>query len=227
MKLEMRKFRLTSYMLAAMAANVIILAAFCAICNIPEIRDELSLTTYSTAFIIMDTLVRATYIVFAAVLLSKLVIDEFRSKSITLLFMYPINRKKLIASKLLIVVLFTLIADIVANLFVGFGFYISNTFMTVVTEPFTWSIAIKSLLRVVMSALATSFLSLIPLYFGMIKHSVSATIVSSLLVVALVCQTVDDFTMYSIIAIPICLALLGVSIAYLAIRNIDRTDVLH
>jgi len=226
MKLEMRKFRIGSYVRVAMIANVVILGLICLFSLSDEVAEGMPFTSYDMAFTVIDTLVRGTYIVFASVLISRLVIDEFRNKSITVLFMYPINRKKLIAAKLLVIVLFTLVADIAANLFVGVGFYILNLFASVVSDPFTWSIAAKSLLTVVMSALATSFLSLIPLYFGMRKHSGAATIVSSLIVVAIVCQNINDFTLYSIIAVPIGLALLGAAVAYMSIRNIEHVDVL-
>ncbi|WP_246009198.1 ABC transporter permease [Brevibacillus fluminis] len=226
MKLEMRKLRIWSYMRAALIANVVILVLICSISLDAEMKQKMPFTGYDMAFTVIDTLVRGTYIVFASVLISRLVIDEFRKKSIMVLFMYPINRKKLIAAKLLVVVLFTLIADIASNLFVGVGFYIFNLFASVVPGTFTWSVAAKSLLTVVMSALATSFLSLIPLYFGMRKQSSAATIVSSLIVVGLVCQNVEGFTLYSLIAVPIGLALLGVAVAYLSIRNIEHVDVL-
>ncbi|TVX99987.1 ABC transporter permease [Cohnella terricola] len=223
----MRKFRIGSYIRAAIIANVLILALICLIGLNEEVTDgTMPFTSYDMAFSVIDTLVRGTYIVFASVLISRIVIDEFRNKSITVLFMYPINRKKLIVAKLLVVVLFTLVADIAANLFVGVGFGILNLFESVVTEPFTWSIAVKSLLSVVMGALATSFMSLIPLYFGMRKHSGAATIVSSLIVVAIVCQNNDGFSLYDIIAIPIGLTLLGAAVAYMSIRNIEHVDVL-
>jgi len=227
MKLEMRKFNIGAYVLAALIANVVMLGIICLISLNTEFKEVSLFTDYDAAFLIIDTFVRFTYIVFASVLISRLVIDEYRNKSITVLFMYPINRKKLIAAKLLIVVLFTLVAYIVANLFVGIGFYIVNLFASIIPEPLTWSITAKLLLKVMMSALATSFLSLIPLYFGMRKHSVAATIVSSLIVVAIVCQNIDGFTLYSIIAVPIGLALLGAAIAYMSIRNIEHVDVLN
>lgn len=226
MKLEMRKFRIGSYIRAAMIANVVILSLICFISLDSKITEKMPFTSYDMAFSVIDTLIRGTYIVFASVLISRLVINEFRNKSITVLFMYPINRKKLIAAKLLVVVLFTLVADIAANLFVGVGFYVFNLFASVVPEPLSWSVATKSLLAVVMSALATSFLSLIPLNFGMRKHSGAATIVSSLIVVMLVCQNVNGFTLYSILAVPIGLALLGAAVAYMSIRNIEHVDVL-
>ncbi|MFC5406515.1 ABC transporter permease [Cohnella soli] len=226
MKLEMRKFRLGSYIRAAMIANILILGLICAIGLTEETSKEIPFTDYAMVFSVIDTIVRGTYIVFASVLISRLVIDEFRNKSITVLFMYPINRKKLIAAKLLVIVLFTLLADISANLFVGGGFYVVDHFSSIVPEPLTWSIAAKSLLTVVLGALATSFFSLIPLYFGMRKHSGSATIVSSLIVVAVVCQNSDGFSLYNIIAVPITLAIVGAAIAYMSIRNIEHVDVL-
>jgi len=226
MKLEMRKFRIGSYVRAAIIANIVILGLICLIGVTEEIKEGIPFTGYDMASSVIDTLVRGTYIVFASVLISRLVIDEFRNKSITVLFMYPINRKKLIAAKLLVVVLFTLISDIVGNLFVGVGFYVLNLFVSIIPEPLTLSIVAKSLFKVVMSALATSFLSLIPLYFGMRKHSGSATIVSSLIVVAICCQNADGFTLYNIIAVPIGLAILGAAIAYMSIRNIEHVDVL-
>ncbi|WMT40876.1 ABC transporter permease [Paenibacillus sp. D2_2] len=224
MKLEMRKFRIGTYVRAALIANVVILGFVCMMSLIADFKDLFP--SYDTAYSTIDTFARATYIVFASVLISRLIIDEFRNKSITVLFMYPINRKKLIAAKLLVIVLFTLVADIVTNLFVGIGFYVLNLFASVIPDQFTWSIAGKLLLKVIMSALATSFLSLIPLYFGMRKHSGAATIVSSLIVVGIVCQNTGSFTLYSIIAIPIGLALLGAAIAYMSIRNIEHVDVL-
>lgn len=225
MRLEMRKFRIGPYIRASLIANVMILALICLISFFGEVQEKMPLTDYGMAFSIIDTLTRATYIVFAAVLLSRIVIDEFRTKSIALLFMYPINRKKLLAAKLLIVVLFTLCADMAGNLFVGIGFYVLNLFTPIVPEPLTVSMAAHSLLTMVMSALATSFLSLIPLFFGMRKHSASATILSSLIVVMLVCQSIDGFSLYSIIAVPIGLALLGVIVAYMSIRHIEHVDV--
>lgn len=93
MRLEMRKFRIGPYIRAALIANVMILAFLCLISFFGEVKEKMPLTDYGMAFAIIDTLTRATYIVFAAVLLSRIVIDEFRTKSIALLFMYPINRK--------------------------------------------------------------------------------------------------------------------------------------
>lgn len=226
MKLEMRKFRLSSYIYAALIATAVIFILMCSFSLNAEMREVFPVMNYENMFSILDLLVRGTYVVFAAVLLARIVIEEYRSKSISVLFMYPINRKKLIVAKLLVIIVFVFSAYILTNLAVGTGIYLLNRFISIIPEPLTLSLVFKTLTTIVMSALATSFLSLIPLYFGMRKHSVSATIVSSFLVVTIVCQTVQGFNLFSIVAVPVTMALLGAAVAYLAIRNVDRDDVL-
>lgn len=226
MKLELRKFRIGNYIRAALFANVCILAVICVASTNAEMKSEILLNNYGMAFSLIDTLVRATYIVFAAVLISRLVIEEFRCKTITVMFMYPIPRKKIIAAKLLLIMLFTLVADVIANMFAGIGFVIFDHFVSVITEPLTSEVIIESIIRLGMSALASSFLSLVPLYFGMRNHSIPATIVSSLIVVAIVCQNINGFSLYSIIAVPVTLAVLGAATAYLTFADIEHVDVL-
>ena len=83
----------------------------------------------------------------------------------------------------------------------------------------------RNILTTIMGALACAGMSLIPLYFGMIRKSAPATIVSSIFLSTLTNSTSDNFTLFSIIAIPISLALIGVLIAFLSVRNIEIQDV--
>ena len=72
---------------------------------------------YPESFLVIDTFVRGTFIIFAATLISELIISEFKDKTITVLFMYPISRKKLMAAKLLVIMLFTFFAIVISKCF--------------------------------------------------------------------------------------------------------------
>ena len=76
-----------------------------------------------------------------------------------------------------------------------------------------------------MNAIAASGIALIPLYFGMRKYSIPTTIISSIIIVSVTSSNSGNFTLNDIIIIPITLAIVGLGIAYLAIRNIERVDV--
>ena len=226
MKLELKKFKLQSNVIGAIIASIIILG-FIILLGFAENADgAIIFISYSESFLVIDTFVRATFIIFAATLISKIIISEFKDKTITVLFMYPISRKKLMAAKLLVIMLFTFFAIVLANVFVSSVFYLISLNADFVQDTLTITEVQKIAIKMVMNAVAATGMSLIPLFFGMRKYSVPTTIISSILIVTLVCSNNNGLTLNDIIAIPISLACIGLFIAYLAIRNIEKVDVI-
>lgn len=225
MSLELKKFKIGGYIRGALIANAAILGMVLLMIYGAEYADETVFTTYSEVFTGIDTFVRGTFIVFAAVLLSRFIIDEFKNKSITVLFMYPINRKKLISAKLLIVFLFTFLSIIISDLIVSGAVLAINGYTHKMSEPLTASILTGALISFGMNALAASCMSLIPLYFGMRRYSTVTTITTSLLIVLIVCSNNGGVSLNNIIIIPITLAIMGAFVAYAALRNIEHVDI--
>lgn len=129
MRLEMKKFKLGSYIKSAIITNFIVAAVLVAALFISKAEGELAFQNYPEALSAIDSMVRGTFIIFASTLISKLIISEFKNKTITTLFLYPINRKKLIAAKLAIVIVFTFCAIIISNVFITAVFsFVSNSF---------------------------------------------------------------------------------------------------
>ncbi|WP_178022260.1 ABC transporter permease [uncultured Paenibacillus sp.] len=225
-KLELKKGRLTSYLWGALIAyfaiaGMMMLIYFVDGANIeePAFRDHADLLS------MIDLLVRATFIVYASVLLSKLIISEFKDKTITLLFAYPVNRKKLIFAKLAMVFVWTFVNVIVANLLVDLIMIGVNSVAGYLSDPLQAELLFNHGLHVLMQAFGAAGMSLLPLVVGLRKKSVPATIVSSIAIVAVVCSNNLGFSLSSIIAIPLSLAALGIIITCLSFRHIDRVDV--
>lgn len=140
--------------------------------------------------------------------------------------MYPINRKKLIISKLLLIMTFTLINIIFANIMINAIFFIYNSFAHVVSFNFDTTLIVEHTISVIVTAITASCISMIPLFFGMRKYSVPTTIVSSIIVTSLLSSSFSShFNLNDIIFIPISLSIIGLVIAYLAIFNIEKIDV--
>lgn len=225
MRLEMKKFKLGSYILGGIIANFVILGFMLLIMFVSKVEGSTDFENYPEAIGVIDSFVRATFIIFAATLISKLIIGEFKNKTITTLFMYPINRKKLIAAKVIIVFLFTFSFIVISNVFVTTIFcFVSENFQ-LLPDTLTASMITSRIPSVFMNAIAASGMSLIPLYFGMKKYSISATIISSILLVTVIASNNGGFSLNDIIVIPISLALIGLTVAYLAIRNIEKVDL--
>lgn len=224
MKLEMKKFRFGGYFRGVVIANIAIIGLLLLI-YFDEGLEIPSFADYSEAFFTISIIVKGTFMIFAAVLIGKLIINEFKNKTISVLFTYPIERKKIMTAKLTIIGVLTFAVMLISTLFCATVFCIVNGYVQYIPDSLTSGMLIEQALGLLMHALSGAGMSLIPLYFGMRKKSVSATIVSSLIVVMLVCSNNMGFSLSSIIAIPLSLAAIGIIIAYLAIRNIEHVDL--
>ncbi|MFJ8352155.1 MULTISPECIES: ABC transporter permease [Bacillus cereus group] len=224
MKLELKKFKLGWYVKGAIIANItilalLILAGFVAqIEGDPEIRDPQAILSMASVS------VRGTFIIFGGVLIAKLIIDEYKNKTILLMFSYPINRKKMMISKLAITATLTFITVILSNILVVGIFFGIDSYFSILPNPFTVDQLIQEGVNLVPLAIATAGISLIPLYFGMRKHSVPTTIVSSIIVVIIAINNQPIFPIATFLPLQFTFAAIGMAIAYYGIKNIERED---
>ncbi|MCY7484519.1 MULTISPECIES: ABC transporter permease [Paenibacillus] len=229
-KLELRKFKIGGYIRGAIIANVVMMALLFLMLYTRTPLDDIAFPEYNALFAGVDSIVRLTFITFAAVLLSRYIIEEYKSKTINILFMYPISRKKLLISKLFIVCTFTFVSIILSEIVLSAILLTANAVKPSIQETLTLSIIGEGAFQFVMNALAASLMSLIPLYFGMKKYSTPVTITSSLIISLIVCSNnvgVGGISLNSIIIIPISLALIGVFVIYMTIKKVDRVDVVN
>ncbi|MGG2064142.1 ABC transporter permease [Bacillus sp. S14(2024)] len=226
MKLEMKKFKFGWYVKGALIANVIITALFIFLNYIQQIEGNVFIESSEKAFLFIGAMVRGTFIVFAAVLIAQLVIEEYKNKTILIMFSYPIDRKKIIASKLFIVAILTFITIWLSNIVVAGAIFALHSYFSFISYSITINDWMQQAINMVPFAVAAAGTSLIPLYFGMRKHSVPITILSSLFVVSFACSYNPTFSMVAIIPVQFALAAVGIMIAYLAIRNIEKEDAI-
>lgn len=220
-ELEIKKFKLLNYWKGVFIANLGFIAFLCMIYILEKNDGVIPFEDFEMAANIISSTVRATFTIFASVIIVKLVIDEFKNKSIDIMFTYPISRKKIMTAKLIIVVAFVLLS----TLLVEGLFYLADELFDILPRQIEINEIYRNILITFVNSLATAGMSLIPLLFGMIKKSASTTIISSIFIVALTSTTSSNFTLFSIIAIPISLGLTGLLIGYLSIRNIEKQDL--
>ncbi|WP_018750194.1 ABC transporter permease [Paenibacillus sanguinis] len=225
-KLELKKGRFDSYVWGSIVTYVIIagLAGIMYFVGGSGL-EEPDFTTIPEMLAFIDLMVRATFIIYASVLLSKLVINEFKDKTIALMFSYPISRKKLIFVKLAMVFVWTFANVVIANLLIDALFVAINSVVGYIPGSLTTELLFSHGLHVLMQAFGAAGMSLLPLVIGLPKKSVPMTIISSIVIVLLVCSNNSGFTLSSIIAIPLSLSVLGIIITCFSFRNIDRVDV--
>ncbi|MED0940897.1 ABC transporter permease [Bacillus mycoides] len=225
MKLELRKFKLGWYVKRAVIANIVILALLIFVSIVAQIEGDPKIRDPQIILSMASALVRATFIIFGGVLIAKLIIDEYKSKTILLMFSYPINRKKMMASKLAITATLTFITVILSNILVVGIFFGIDSYFSILPNSFTVDQLIQEGINLIPLAIATAGISLIPLYFGMRKRSVPATIVSSIIVVLIAMNNPPIFPIATFLPLQFTFAAIGVAIAYYGIKNIEKEDI--
>jgi len=227
-KLEFKKTKLGWYYKGAVIANLCILGFLCLIGSEEKnlTQGQMAMADAGSTLLLLGTFVRSVFIVFAGVLIAKLIIGEYKNRTITVMFTYPVSRKKLIAAKLLLTGGLTFLTMIVSELIVAFIFSQLNDVYQFSPEKLTMQAIGNEIGSMLIYAASSTGLSFIPLYFGMRKQSVPATIVTSCILTSLIGQQSPGFSIASIIYIPVSLAVIGIVIAFWSIRKIDREDVL-
>ncbi|MDA1477954.1 ABC transporter permease [Bacillus changyiensis] len=226
MRIEIKKLKLAGYVRGVIIANLIILGLLWMISYSEKAESTGAFHDIAEAFLVIGTFVRAVFIIYGAVLLSRLVISEFKNKTILVLFTYPVSRKKIMTAKLGIVGVLTFVTILISNVFIATIFFMLNSFFPVVQGEITANIVYDQVLKIVIFAFGAAGTSLVPIYFGMRKQSISATIISSVIIVMLISSTNPVFSLSSIIYIPLSLAAVGIVLSYLTVRQIEKKDVL-
>ncbi|MFJ7733208.1 ABC transporter permease [Lysinibacillus sp. NPDC097231] len=225
LKLEWKKNRIASYFKGLIICIVGIFAAV-ALMAVGS-GDEKMFQDYTDFMSLTNILIRIVFIIFSSVILSRLIIDEYKNKTVQLLFTYPLKRKKIIFAKLSLVFLFCFFSIIIATFTINIAVYFLNPMMNLFETP----IEIQEMVATIPSTLINAFMmagvSLIPLYFGMRKKSTASTITSAVLIGFVINATVGDTStsLFQFIIVPITMCLLGLMIGYLSYYKVDKVDL--
>lgn len=229
MKLEWRKHYMSRYFKSFFFC-VISIYGFVALISLGSKHDiDGAMESFQEFMSLINIIANITFIIFGSVILSRLIIFEFRTKTMQVLFTYPIQRKKLLFAKVTLAYLFT-----AGSLFAGIWLMqIITYFLQPALGLFEGTVSMQDLVATLpettTNALTMGAIALIPLFFGMRKKSTATTITSAVIIGFLINATVSDggatFSLADVVLIPILLALLGIGIAYLSFRRIDVKDV--
>jgi hypothetical protein len=143
------------------------------------------------------------------------------------MFTYPISRKKIIGAKLLIIWVFIFAAIILESILFGLGVQVIDKVISITPDTIISSGLMGRASVILYSAVVTSGLSLIPLFFGMRKKSASTTIIAAMIVSLLINSTSGNQgqSLFSSTVIPLFLCIIGVMIAFFSFYNIDKKDI--
>ena len=106
-RLELKKFGVGRNIMFTVAA-ILFSILFITVSLVDSMTDpEQTKDTFESTFLVIGLLVSSIFLVYSSVLTARFVIGEYDRRTIILLFSYPLNRKGLIAGKLMIIMVYT------------------------------------------------------------------------------------------------------------------------
>ncbi|MGE7952934.1 ABC transporter permease [Lysinibacillus xylanilyticus] len=227
LRLEWKKNCIAGYFKGLISCIVGILAAV--VLMALGSGDEQVFRDYTDFMSLTNILIRIVFIIFSSVILSRLVIDEYKNKTVQLLFTYPLKRKKIILAKLSLVFGFCFFSIIIATFMINIAVYLLNPMMNLFDTP----VEIQEMVATIPSTFVNAFMmagvSLIPLYFGMRRKSTASTITSAVLIGFVINATVSNgdssASLFQFVGVPIIMCLLGLIIGYLSYYKVDKVDL--
>ena len=224
-KQELKRITLCSHFIGLIIANIIIcflgITTFLFLRVGEHLLANMGLPTIQLGMLdISFMLVRATLIVWQSVFIATIIIEEYKNKTISLLFSYPINRTRLIMSKIILICGIMLLFHIGSLVFQhGMVYLLSRELEFVVYS-------LGSLFNQIVITLSTILLGLFPLFVGMLKKSTIATIISSLIIIAMVSNS--QGTNAGLLSLPlfaIVFGFIGLIFAAITIKKMITSDL--
>lgn len=163
------------------------------------------------------------FVLFGASLINQVVIDEYKNKTISLSFGYPISRKKLFMAKVLFISLFVFLVTLVSFLLTGITTYLLDQAFSIINGQPTGTDISTFFVKMFSHSFIITLISLIPLFlFGLWKR---ATI--PLVICAIFLMQFQNFSYLLKVnlnpdLVNFVLCILGAASVYLSIKLVDK-----
>ncbi|WP_431026891.1 hypothetical protein [Lysinibacillus sp. LZ02] len=208
-KLEYKRNPIHSYIVSFVILSIVILGLSYFFALVSHIKPEeakvnAAITTYAYVFNMINLISLVSFSVFSSVLFSKYIIEEYKGDSFFLLSLYPVSRKKVFFSKVILCVTLTLLFSITSQLFVYLFFMLTESIMPIMeNDVFTWQLLISVLPNITLVALQAVLVGLIAMRIGFINRSLPTTIISSVIISIIFCNivTIGNATILNFVTI--------------------------
>ena len=176
MKLELKKVGLKKYILFSIIG--IFISMFFLFTGLNDSSTIKS--SYETAFSTVGLIFCFYYVILFSVLVAAYIINEYNHKTILVMFSYPINRRKLIIAKLLLITLLVLFSMIVGYICCGAFIVIADRCWGLIEGEFKISFLFCWIPTALKAIITFCTLGIGTFVIGMIKKSVPMTIISAM-----------------------------------------------
>ena len=172
----------------------------------------------------IDLLTNIVFLVITSSMLSSFIIKAYKNKTQSLMFCYPILRKKIILSQMMAVLIFCAAALFLGKLFICLLLVLSSGVGT--SLPLGYDLLSANFyLQIILKTVLTVTLAFIPLYIGKLMKSSRAVIITSFLLFSVMNGNIGDLTLRANTILPVFLFGVSLICGFLTMHNVEKEDV--
>ena len=179
MKLELKKVKVRYYVVGIFI--IILGLLFFANTSMYASVQDTPKNSYGNILKLVNMAVTECFTVYGAVLVSKIIIGEYVNRSVLIMLAYPIKPKLWMTAKLLLISTFVMIGSLLGNVCCTLFIVFRDYYWNIVNGSFLLKDFKQIVSLTIISVILNGFLVLFPFIIGMIKKSISATIVGSII----------------------------------------------
>ncbi len=193
-KFELKRNRLKTYHIAVVIITVVILSFLYLLAAIPQIdaadSDTEMFMSYDFIIGLGNIISMAVFSIMSSVMASKFIVDEYTGKKAILLFCYPVDRKKILDAKIIIVLFYTAISMLVCNGIATTVFLSTESLFPLCQDSIGIMLIWNCIFSVLCYSLISALVSLAAVWLGFMKKSIIVTITSACVIVSILCQII-------------------------------------
>jgi len=214
-RIELKKMSLNEQLRALVIANIVLLLVMA----MPLFM--IASDGMGEVYLLMSLAIIGTFMVWQSILLSSLVVEEFKTKTMMQLYTYPVKRSAVIISKvgliMMMMLVFTLVTHFVQHsLFAGFALLIPG---------FSYTLSLSSMLRIVVMTIATVMMAMMTLTVGLWMKSTVAPVVTSFALMT-VLSNVNGFSLANNLIFMVMMGALGTACTVFSIIDVLKKDLI-
>lgn len=229
-RLELKRNSLKPYYIAVSIITIVILSFLYLLAAIPRMdaTDTDAEMFMSYDFIVgLDNIVSmAVFSIMSAAMASKFIVEEYAGKRAIMLFSYPVDRKKIIDTKIITVFSYTVISMLLCNGISLTIFFVTESLFPLCQDTIDTGLILNCISSILCYSLSAGLLGIISLWFGFRKKSTIVTIISACIIASVLCQVIamtlfTRFVLIIILAVIFLTAMLAWTSLCYQVKNME------
>ncbi len=229
-RLELKRNSLKPYYIAVSIITIVILSFLYLLAAIPrtDATDTDAEMFMSYDFIVgLDNIVSmAVFSIMSAAMASKFIVEEYAGKRAIMLFSYPVDRKKIIDTKIITVFSYTVISMLLCNGISLTIFFVTESLFPLCQDTIDTGLILNCISSILCYSLSAGLLGIISLWFGFRKKSTIVTIISACIIASVLCQVIamtlfTRFVLIIILAVIFLTAMLAWTSLRYQVKNME------